>query len=145
MTDHDNQLVPLSADLELRPARSSPPSLRRLLSPLLEDCVRDITESIGRLRTLAEQASQKEDHRAEAALRAKLIELATKLLSLCRDEPVTTVGNQPRTQLKSQADLPDLDSFPPAAQEKIIEGIAIAERARGRDCSWLYEKNDTPF
>ena len=122
----DHSLVPLSADLELRPARSSPPSLRRLLSPLLEDCVRDITESIGRLRTLAEQASQKEDHRAEASLRAKIVDQATAILRLCGNEPATGYG-----QLRSQEDLPPWEEV----KEIFIELFLDEERAMGRHWS----------
>lgn len=128
----DHSLVPLSGDLELRPARSSPVSLRRMLSPLLEDCVRDITESIGRLRTLAEQASQKEDHRAEASLRAKIVDQATAILRLCGNEPATGYG-----QLRSQQDVPEWEEV----REDFIESFLFAERSMGRHWSCTITEN----
>ena len=128
-----NHLFPLSTDIELRPARSSPASLRRMLSPLLEDCIRDITQSIGRLRKLAEQAGQEEDRRAEAALRSKIIDQALAILRICGDEAATGFP-----KIASQDDLPQWEEV----REQFIEGFLIAERAMGRHWSCRIEENN---
>ncbi len=104
-----------------------------MLSPLLEDCVHDITESIGRLRKLAEQAGQEEDRRAEAALRSKIIDQALAILRICDGESAT--GFQ---KIASQDDLPEWGQV----REQVIEGFLIAERAMGRHWSVRIEESD---
>ncbi len=141
MIDDEKQLTPLSFDVELRPRGTAPAGLDRLIQPRLAGYLQQIEDTIAELRKLAEQAP---GVMAEAAIKTKIADTLIRLVKV-GEQACAAVGTQPRTQLRSQADLPDLDSFPPAAREKIIEGIAIAERARGRDCSWLYKKNDTPF
>ena len=128
-----NQLFPLTTDIELRPARSSPASLRRMLSPLLEDCVHDITASLGRLRKLAEQAGQEEDRRAEAALRSKIIDQALASLRICDGESATGFP-----KIASQDDVPEWEQV----REQFIEGFLIAERAMGRHWSCRIEENN---
>ncbi len=127
-----NHLFPLTTDIELRPARSSPASLRRMLSPLLEDCVHDITEATGRLRKLAEQAGQEEDRRAEAALRSKIIDQALAILRICGDESATGFP-----KIASQDDVPQWEQV----REQFIEGFVIAEQAMGRHWSCRIEEN----
>ncbi len=128
-----NQLFPLTTDIELRPARSSPASLRRMLSPLLEDCVHDITESLGRLRKLAEQAGQEEDRRAEAALRSKIIDQALAILRICGDESATGFP-----KIASQDDIPEWEEV----REQFIQGFLVAEQAMGRHWSVRIEENN---
>ena len=121
-----NQIVPLTADIELRPARSSPVSLRRMLGPMFERCVVDIEESTDRLKKLADAASSVHDLKAESALRAKIVDQCTQILRLCRADS-TTAYEEPRP-IRSQEDVTRWDSLPPAAKEKILEGMAIAAR-----------------
>ncbi|MDA2911487.1 hypothetical protein MYX04_11220 [Nitrospiraceae bacterium AH_259_D15_M11_P09] len=122
------QLVPLSADLELRPRDATPASVRRMLGPVLQECVNHIADSITRLRQLADQACLKGDRSAEALLRTKLIELATNLLRLCRDE--REAGSR---ELRSQNDLPNWDALPLEAQNKYEEFVQYMEKAWGPD------------
>ncbi len=135
MTDHDNQLVPLSADLELRPARSSPVSLRRLLGPMFERCVVDIEESTDRLKKLADAASSVHDLKAESTLRAKIIDQCTQILRLCRADSTTADDEPPR--LRSQEDVPDYLHLPKQVREKFEEGYGLIEEgARLAEESW---------
>ncbi len=143
---HDDEtfqetLPALTRDLELRPRGTAPAGLDRLIQPRLAGYLQQIEDTIAELRKLAEQAP---GVMAEAAIKTKIADTLLRLVKI-GEQACVAVGTKPHQGIRSQEDLPDLDSFPPAAQEKIIEGIAIAERARGRDCSWLYKKNDTPF
>ena len=123
-----NQLFPLSTDIELRPARSSPVSLRQLLGPMLDRAVQDIEESAARLRDLANEAASLRDHKAEAALRAKIVDQATAILRVCREEASPA---EEAWQPRSQDDVPNMKLLPPRVREQFEEGyrlIAEAER-----------------
>ena len=148
---HDDEtfeetLPALTRDLELRPRGITPAGLDRLIQPRLAGYLEQIETTLVELRKLAEQAP---GVMAEAAIKTKIADTLLRLIKV-GEQACAAVGTQPRTQLRSQADLPDLDSFPPAAREKFIEGMAIVERERSGDCSYwdkLKEDSDdtTPF
>ena len=112
-------LAPLTRDLELRPRGETPASLRRLLRPVQERCVRDIEDCTARLKALADEASSIQDLKAESALRAKIVDQCTQLLRLCRDAPGSEV-DEPRP-LRSQANVPNWREIPVEVRRKFLE------------------------
>lgn len=75
-------LAPLSADLELRPRGAVAGSPARQLASRVGPYLEVLDENIAGLRRLIQQAEQNRDPVAEAALRAKLVDLVTRLASL---------------------------------------------------------------
>ena len=119
----EHQMVPLSGDLELRPARSTAVNLSRLLSPMLEGCVRDIEESTARLKQLADEARSVQDLKTESALRAKILVTAAQILRLCHGGS-TMAYDEPRP-IRSPDDLPDWDLLPLPIREKFEEAYRL--------------------
>ncbi len=95
---------------------------------MLDRAVQDIEESAARLRDLANEAASLRDHKAEAALRAKIVDQATAILRVCREEASPA---EETWQPRSQDDVPRMELLPPRVREQFEEGyrlIAEAER-----------------
>ncbi len=126
--DEQRLSAPLTKHLELRPRNETPVSLRQMLGPMLDRAVQDIEESAARLRDLANEAASLRDHKAEAALRAKIVDQATAILRVCREEASPA---EETWQPRSQDDLPRMELLPPRVREQFEEGyrlLAEAER-----------------
>ena len=121
----DNPIVPLSNDLELRPARTAPESVGRLLRQHVGRYVNDLVEATEALKRLAAEARDAQDHGAEAALRAKIVDQACKVLALCGGEV------QESNEIRSQADVPRWESFPADVRAKLEEAFQYAEHRMG--------------
>lgn len=113
--------MPLSQDLELRPRGWNPLNVHQLLGSEVDRFAEDLVEASASLRRLARGAHAANDVRTEAALRAKLAELAMALLKLCRDD----VAEQP-SAIRSQRDLPDIRKLSPQTRQRLNEVWANA-------------------
>lgn len=120
--------IPLSLDLELRPRGTAPVSVRQALGPLVRQYIGDLVEASEGLKRLAEEAYRANDRTAEAALRAKIVDQATALLRLCRED------SQPHGAghvIRSQSDVPRWASLSPQTRRSLEAAWEAAEKEWG--------------
>ena len=123
--DETGSLVPFSADLELRPRGAAPVDGRRLLRDRFERYLADVDDALHQLRRVAEEARQANNPVVEAQIRARLAELAIKLVALGKD------SGPPPGRAISQDNLFDWATLPPRAQEKFKEAFEAVEMELG--------------
>ena len=126
--DEQRLSAPLTRDLELRPRGETPATVGRALSPLIRHYTEQLVDNTKRLNELAESARDSQDRKAEVLLRAKIVDQATAVLRLCRDEATPTTETW---RPLCQDDLPNMELLPPRVQEQFVEGyrlLAEAER-----------------
>ncbi|MCZ6799643.1 MAG: hypothetical protein O7F12_04065 [Nitrospirae bacterium] len=117
-----NEIVPLSRKIELRPRGTSDNST----GELLQKSINHIATSLTRLGEIADRACREDNPVMEAALRAKLADLGTRLLSLQRN----SLAKEPPM---SQEDLPDWSAFPEDVREYFEKGFQWMEKKYGED------------
>ncbi len=87
-----------------------------------------MVDNTKRLNELAESARDSQDRKAEVLLRAKIVDQATAVLRLCRDEATPTTETW---RPLCQDDVPRMELLPPRVREQFEEGyrlLAEAER-----------------
>lgn len=120
-----NEIVPLSLDNELRPRRDpSATSTGKMLAPILQDIM---GHSLPRLLAIADRAEKENNPILEAQLRAKLVELGTRLLKLERS------SSEAKEPPMWQEDIPDWSAYPEDVREHFEKGFQLLEEKYGED------------
>ncbi len=118
-----NEIVPLSLDNELRPRRDpSATSTGKMLAPILQDIM---GHSLPRLLAIADRAEKENNPILEAQLRAKLVELGTRLLKLERS---SSEAQEPAMTFE---DIPDWGLLPQDIRENFEKGLNQMEERYG--------------
>ncbi len=120
-----NEIIPLSLDNELRPRRDpSTTSTSKMLRPILEDI---IGHGLPRMVEIADRLEKENNPVMEAQLRAKLVELGTRLLKLERS------SSEAKEPPMWQEDLPDWSAYPEDVREYFEKGFQLLEEKYGED------------
>ena len=122
-----NEMVPLAIDNELRPRGTTGISTAKMLKPVLRESIDHIATSLTRLGEIADRACREDNPVAEAQIRSKLAEIATRFLSLQRS---ISEDKEPPLDFES---IPDWSALPEKVRENFEEGIAEMKVRFGPD------------
>ena len=115
--------IALASDVELRRPGTEPVTLSGGLRPLVARFTADLVGSLDRLKQLADEARLCKDPRAEAALLAKIADVAANVLRLAKPG-----GALDQTGPTCQEDLPDLSVLSPALHARLDQVMAEVDR-----------------
>ncbi len=117
-----NQIA-LATDVELRRPGTEPVTLSGGLRPLVARFTADLVVSLDRLKQLADEARRCKDPRTEAALLAKIADVAANVLRLAKPG-----GALDHTGPTCQEDLPDLSVLSPALRAQLDQVMEEVDR-----------------
>ncbi len=117
-----NQIA-LASDVELRRPGTEPVTLSGGLRPLVSRFTADLVGALDRLKELALEARRCKDPRAEAALLAKITDVAANVLRLAKPG-----GALDEAHPLSSEDLPDLSDLSPALRARVDQVMAEVDR-----------------
>ena len=122
-----NQIA-LASDVELRRPGTEPVTLSGGLRPLVARFTADLVGSLDRLKQLADEARLCKDPRTEAALLAKIADVAANVLRLAKPG-----GALDHTGPTCQEELLNWDAFPAEVREIFEKGFQLLEEKYGED------------
>ena len=122
-----NQIA-LASDVELRRPGTEPVTLSGGLRPLVSRFTADLVGALDRLKELALEARRCKDPRAEAALLAKITDVAANVLRLAKPGGVLD-----HTGPNCLEEILDWDAFPAEVREIFEKGFQLLEEKYGED------------
>ncbi len=115
--------IALASDVELRRPGTEPVTLSGGLRPLVARFTADLVGSLDRLKQLADEARRCKDPRTEAALLAKIADVAANVLRLTKPGGVLDQAHPINSE-----DLPDLRRLSPELRARLDQIFEEVDR-----------------